>query len=72
MRKSLKASYTAEAAMIVPLILFFIFQGMSLGVSLCQEVQKTSVYSAKLQELSGAEIFKKQEILDKAEENIWK
>lgn len=44
--------------MVMPLILFFIFQGFALGISLCQEVQKASVYSTQLQELSGADILK--------------
>ena len=48
MKKSLKASYTVEASMVMPLVLFFIFQGFALGISLCQEVQKASVYSARL------------------------
>ena len=47
MKKSLKASYTVEASMVMPLVLFFIFQGFALGISLCQEVQKASVYSAR-------------------------
>lgn len=59
MKKSLKASYTVEASMVMPLVLFFIFQGFALGISLCQEVQKASVYSARLQELSG-QIFLKE------------
>lgn len=50
----------------------FIFQGFALGISLCQEVQKASVYSTQLQELSGADIFKKREMLEEAGENIWK
>lgn len=72
MKKSLKASYTVEASMVMPLVLFFIFQGFALGSSLCQEVQKASVYSARLQELSGADIFKRSEMLEEAGENIWK
>lgn len=72
MKKNVKASYTIEASMVMPLILFFIFQGFALGISLCQEVQKASVYSTKLQELSGADIFKKREMLEEAGENIWK
>ena len=72
MKKSLKASYTVEASMLMPLVLFFIFQGFALGISLCQEVQKASVYSARLQELSGADIFKRSEMLEEAGENIWK
>lgn len=55
MKKNVKASYTIEASMVMPLILFFIFQGFALGISLCQEVQKASVYSTQLQELSGAD-----------------
>ena len=42
------------------------------GISLCQEVQKASVYSTQLQALSGADIFKKREMLEEAGENIWK
>ena len=72
MKKSLKASYTVEASMLMPLVLFFIFQGFALGISLCQEVQKALVYSARLQELSGADIFKRSEMLEEAGENIWK
>lgn len=72
MKKNVKASYTIEASMVMPLILFFILQGFALGISLCQEVQKASVYSTQLQELSGADIFKKREMLEEAGENIWK
>ena len=72
MKKNVKASYTIEASMVMPLILFFIFQGFALDISLCQEVQKASVYSTQLQELSGADIFKKREMLEEAGENIWK
>ena len=43
MKKSLKASYTVEASMLMPLVLFFIFQGFALGISLCQEVQKAGL-----------------------------
>ena len=43
MKKNVKASYTIEASMVMPLILFFIFQGFALGISLCQEVQKLSL-----------------------------
>ena len=49
-----------------------ILDGFALGISLCQEVQKASVYSTQLQELSGADIFKKREMLEEAGENIWK
>ena len=72
MKKNVKASYTIEASMVMPLRVVCIFQGFALGSALCQEGQKASVYSTQLQELSGADIFKKREMLEEAGENIWK
>lgn len=57
MRKYYKASYTVEAAVILPLILFTVCQGIKIGIDLCMEVKAESVYSADLEKLQGTEIF---------------
>ena len=40
MKKSLKASYTVEASMLMPLVLFFIFQGFALGISYVRKFKR--------------------------------
>ncbi len=58
LKKSYKGSYTLEAALVAPILLFAIFQGLKLGITLCQEVKESSVYSAELGDLSGVDIFR--------------
>lgn len=58
-RKRKKGSYTLEAAIILPVILFAIFQGMALGIELCRKVQSDEEYSQELEDLRGIEIFRK-------------
>lgn len=70
LKKYGKASYTLEAAMLMPLILLSIFQGMKTGIDLCSEVQRTSVYSKELEELNGVEIFLKKASLEDLWENV--
>ena len=50
-RKRKKGSYTVEAAMILPVVLFAIFEGMALGIELCREVQSDGEYSQELEDL---------------------
>lgn len=58
-RKRKKGSYTVEAAIILPVVLFAIFEGMAWGIELCREVQSDGEYSQELEDLRGIEIFRK-------------
>lgn len=52
-----KGSYTVEAAMILPVILFAVIKGLTLGIQLCEEVGESANYSERLQELRAVDIF---------------
>lgn len=67
MRGLYKASYTIEATIVIPIILFALFQGMRIGMTLCDEVTKYSSYSEELQKLDGVTIFRTIEGL----EELW-
>lgn len=71
MRKSFKASYTVEASLIMPIALFTIFQGMKMGITLCEEVRESSVYSEELEELRGVEIFRTTNGLEELWGNLY-
>lgn len=58
MRKSYKASYTLEASLVMPIVIFTIFQGMKIGIAMCGEVKESSAYSAELQQLCGVDVFR--------------
>lgn len=52
-----KGSYTVEAAVIVPIVLFAVIQGLTVGIKLCKEVGECAVYSQELKELETVDIF---------------
>ena len=52
-----KGSYTVEAAMILPVILFSVIQGLTVGIQLCKEAEESAAYSERLQELHAVDIF---------------
>lgn len=70
MRKSFRGSYTVEASLLMPVILFAIFQGMKLGTHLCMEVREGSAYWEELKDLNGAEIFKTTQGVDELWEEL--
>lgn len=67
LKKTYKGSYTIEAAFIMTISLFILCYGMKLGMELCKEVRKTSVYTKELEELSAVEIFWKTNSI----EELW-
>lgn len=67
-KRTLKGSYTVEASLIMPLVLFVIFGAMKMGIGLCSEARTSSAYRKELQDLKGAEIFRNIENL----ESIWR
>ncbi len=43
--------------MILPVILFAVIKGLTLGIQLCEEVGESANYSERLQELRAVDIF---------------
>ena len=67
MKKYYKASYTVEASLIMPIVLFTICQGMKIGINLCTEVREASAYSEDLQKLNVVDVFYEK----KSIEELW-
>ena len=72
MRKCRKASYTIEAALLMPLILFSIAKSVSLGIELHQEVKTAAANIEELENLNVVKIIRKLEWIrpDQEEDTI--
>ena len=55
--KKWKASYTVEAALIMPIILFAMFQGLVIGIDLHEQVKKATLRSEKTEEINAIEMI---------------
>ena len=70
MKKKLKGSYTVEAAIYIPIILFILFQSIEIGIEFCQSSREREVCRL-LQELDCVEEFYGYQILDEIGKEIW-
>lgn len=59
-----KASYTVEAAIIVPIVLFLVLGAVRLGVTLHGEVKEAACHYEKLEELDAVSEIKKLKKLE--------
>lgn len=59
-----KASYTIEAAIILPIVLFIILGAVRLGVTLHQEVKEEACHYERLEELDAVKEVKKLKKLE--------
>lgn len=66
----LQASYTVEAAILMPLLLFAIMKGLLLGVELYHEVRVSAGGEEQLSEINPAEDIWKRELIRKGVEQI--
>lgn len=58
-----KGSYTVEAALMVPFILFTISGGIHLGFQLHQEVRDTAVIRDEIEHLDVVKIVRRNQLL---------
>ena len=63
----LQASYTVEAAFIMPIMLFGIMKGILLGMDLCEEQQLQAKQIAQQKQECAVELLRKYELY----EDIW-
>lgn len=63
MRKQLNGSYTVEAAIYIPIILFMLFQSINIGIDFWQNSRERTVCT-QLQELDSVKDFYGYQILD--------
>ena len=64
-----KASYTLEAAVYIPIILFILLQTLEMGIAECRESKERSIYQG-LKQLDVVSEFYAYQILDEAREEI--
>ena len=69
MKKKLKGSYTVEAAIYIPIILFLLFQSIEIGIEFWKNSREREVCRL-LQEFDGVEEFYGYQILDEIGKEI--
>ena len=69
MKKKLKGSYTVEAAIYIPIILFLLFQSIEIGIEFWKNSREREVCGL-LQEFDGVEEFYGYQILDEIGKEI--
>jgi len=70
LKKWKKGSYTIEAAVILPIVLIAIMQGLVFGINLCTEVKEDAKYNKELQKLQAVDIFQKTSNLEEFWRNL--
>ena len=65
----LKANYTIEAAIYIPIVLFVLFQSVTIGIDFFQE-SKTREVNTKLLELDLVQEFYKSQVFAEAWEEV--
>lgn len=70
-KRSLQASYTIEAALLLPVFLFAIMKGLLLGVDCYQEVCASTAYVELLEEIRPAEQIWKLQLAQKGVDWIY-
>ena len=65
----LKANYTIEAAIYIPIVLFVLFQSVTIGIDFFQE-SKTREVNTKLLELDIVQEFYKYQVFAEAWEEV--
>lgn len=59
----IKASFTVEAAFIVPIILFTIAAGINIGYTMFQEAKASTEIQEEIQELNPVKIVRKNTLM---------
>ena len=67
--KKYKASYTVEAAVYIPLVLFMLFQSVEIGIDYLQKSKEREVYE-DLQEIDIVKEFYGYQIIDEVREEL--
>lgn len=70
-KRSLPASYTIEAALLLPVFLFAIMKGLLLGIDCYQEVCASTAYEELLEEIRPAEQIWKLQLVQKGVDWIY-
>lgn len=68
-KRRLKGSYTVEAAIYIPIILFMLFQTLDIAIDFWQESKQREVYEP-LQELDIVKEFYGYQILDEVRKEM--
>lgn len=63
--KCLQASYTVEAAVLLPLFLFAVMKGLLLGIDFCSEVRTAAQSREQLEKICPTEWILKRELVEK-------
>lgn len=66
----LQASYTVEAAILLPIFLFAIMKGLLLGIDLYHDVQDASANAEQLSEINPVDFIWKRELFEKGVEQV--
>ena len=69
MKARLKGSYTVEAAVYIPIVLFMLFHSLDMAIDFWQESREREI-CAQLEELDCVEAFYRYQILDEIREEI--
>lgn len=69
-KKGLQASYTVEAAILLPLFLFAVMEGLLLGIDFYHEVREAAGSFQQLEEIEPVEWIWKSELIEKGVTDI--
>lgn len=67
-KKKYKASYTVEATLVLPIVIFSLFYGMHQGIQMMTELREDSVYAEELKDYRAVKDFYRETLIQQERE----